>query len=1156
MNRFVKFFFLGLLLLQVLIAQVAHAACAKVSIELLQQLTVERVAFDAKLVITNGITDQSLDNIRVDVNITDSSGNVKSDIFFVRPPALTNISGALDGTGIVVAGSKGESHWLIIPSPGAGGESTTGTDYWVGATLSYTVNGNPEVVPINPAKITVKPMPQLVLDYFVPYQVIGDNPFTPQVESPVPYPLAVRVLNDGYGMATNLRIDSAQPKIVDNKQGLLINFRILGAAVNDSAVTPLLTVNFGDLASKKAATASWQMISTLMGRFESFSASFSHASELGGDLTSFIKKDAVKTHYLTHMVKVSLPGRDGRLDFLAEAIPGTTSTALPDTIFETEISYDAAGIASDRLPVTRLQSSQPERPTPQKPGVALSLPTVATGWIYTKLADPSQGLLRLLDVIRADGVHLDSHNFWVDQGVDPITYKKTWTLQFIDYRAPNTTTSGDYTILFAKPDVDTTPPTTTLIFDGPTIGANPAYITPQTRLLLTATDNDGGSGVDGMFKKVAGQDTDFVPALPFNLTTAGNYTVQFYSSDLAGNVENPVQSASVTVVAAAPVVSSFTATPTNFAPQAPKGIAAARTLDFSLSATSGVATLPVEIKISSGASFQADKIVRTLKGTATPGSALALRWDGKDSSGKLLPIGSYTAQAKVSDGLDNAADANAPVHSTTASMTVAIADWFNASAVDPNPAADQLHPKVSGTKIVWQDMRSGHGEIFLKDLAGGNALKIGSGIADHQYPAIDGNVVVWQDNRSGNWDIYGYDLASNTEFPISTAAGDQTQPVIAGNWVAWQDNRNGNLDVYAYNITTHETVPITSHERDQLHPAISGTTVSWEDYRHGLGEIYQYDLIARSERQASSGPADETLPAVSGATLVWTDRRNGQSDIFNADPVRGALRITYGTGDHSQAAVLSDLLVFTDYENGANDPNLSFRILSSGIGDRLTADPARQEEPAIGTGYVLWQDNRLVGETNPDRHFQIYVAPFTTEATVIEAQLKPGFNLVAVGSSLATQSALALIAAKGGELGTMRLLSHDPLHNTYTETTATTGTDFTPAKGVGLVIYAEKAGTLKLAESGETATYTLLPGTNQIGILTVPFGYSAYALAGSVGLDNIQSVRRFDTTTGSWQTVSLRPSAAGNELVGQDFAIQPGDGLVLTMKIRVDGWAP
>jgi hypothetical protein len=417
----------------------AHAACAKVSIEILQELTLERVAFDAKLVLTNGIPDQSLQNVRVDVVIRDFSGNVRNDVFFVRPPTLSGIGGALDGSGSVAPSGRGEAHWLIIPSPGAGfielngAIRQIGVDYLVGATLSYTVNGQPETVPINPAKITVKPMPQLVLDYFMPNQVLGDNPFTPQVEPPIPYPLAVRILNDGYGLANNLKIDSAQPKIVDNKQGLLVDFRILGASVNDGPVSPSLTVNFGNLGSKKVATASWNMISTLSGNFLEFKTSFSHASELGGELTSLMRE--TNSHYLTHMVKVNLPGRDNRLDFLADLNDAS------GYIYESEIPNGSTSMADAKAPVTvLLPAATPARPTTANPAVTLNLPTgSATGWIYTKLADPSQGMLKLLSVTRADGVKLDANNYWIDEGLDK-DYKKTWTLQFVDYRADANTT--------------------------------------------------------------------------------------------------------------------------------------------------------------------------------------------------------------------------------------------------------------------------------------------------------------------------------------------------------------------------------------------------------------------------------------------------------------------------------------------------------------------------------------------------------------------------------------------------------------------------------------------------------------------------------------------------------------------------------------------
>lgn len=1123
----------------------AHAACAKVSIEILQELTVERVAFDARLVITNGIPDQPLQNIRVDVVVRDFNGNVKNEVFFVRPPTLSGISGALDGSGMVAASGRGEAHWLIIPSPGAGyieqdgAIKQIGVDYWVGATLSYTVNGQPETVPINPAKITVKPMPQLVLDYFMPYQVLGDNPFTPQVEAPIPYPLAVRVLNDGYGVANNLKIDSAQPKIVDNKQGLLIDFKILGASVNDGAVTPSLTVDFGNLSSKKAGTAAWKMISTLSGRFIEFKTSFSHASELGGELTSLIRE--TNSHYLTHMVKVNLPGRDNRLDFLAD---------LNDSsgwIYESEIPNGSLNMADARSVVTVLiPVTTPSRPTSDNPVVSVKLPTgSANGWLYSKMADPSQGKLKLLAVTRGDGVKLDPNNFWIDEGLDK-DYKKIWTLQFVDYRADATTT-GVYLLTFTQPDVDTAPPITSLIFDGPSTGSSPTFITPQTRLLLTADDNPGGSGIEAMFRKVSGVDSDFIPALPFNLTGTGAYTVQFYSTDRSGNVE-PVNNAMVKVVDTAPVISSFRALPASFSPQAPKGIAAPRATEFAITASSSVSVLPVEIAISPGTTYQPDSVVRTLKGSAEPGKELRIAWDGRDKTGKIVASGSYSARIKVSDGLDNSQDSNAPSHTVIADATVTVAEWFVAAPLDPNPAADQKRPRISGSRVVWQDLRSGVWDIFYRNTHSGSSIKIPGVSAGRENPVIDGDLIVWQDRRSGSWELYGYNIATGQEIAIATGSGDKERPVVAGSWVAWQDKRNGNLDIYAKNLGSGEFIRVTDHERDQLHPALYGNTLVWEDYRHGLGEIYSFDLMTKSERQLVTGSADIYAPAIYGQTLVWTDRRNGQADIYTLVPGRSATRLTYAAGDHSQAAINGDLLVYTDYETSPDDPNLSFRVLSTGVGGRLVSDAARQEESAVSGDMVVWQDNR-------DGKYQIYGAPLSVESLPVEVTIKPGYNLLAIGSRLATpyNTAAKFITAFRESHGIERILAYDQLHNSYREATATEG-DFTISPGMALTIYANKTAVLTVADPGESSGYTLLSGVNQLGILAAPYGYNAYDMLQSLGLDNVLSLRRFDAETGLWRSVAVRAGTNGNELVGSNFPINPGDGLIVTMKNRLDNW--
>jgi len=75
--------------------------------------------------------------------------------------------------------------------------------------------------------------------------------------------------------------------------------------------------------------------------------------------------------------------------------------------------------------------------------------------------------------------------------------------------------------------------------------------------------------------------------------------------------------------------------------------------------------------------------------------------------------------------------------------------------------------------------------------------------------------------------------------------------------------------------------------------------------------------------------------------------------------------------------------------------------------------------------------------------------------------------------------------------------------------------------------------------------------------LIFPVSSSAlYDLMRAVGLENIQSVRRFNTKTGSWETSAERETGTGLEIVGIDFPIFSGEGLAITMKIRVDGWRP
>ena len=425
-----------------------NSLCARVKIEIEQELTLERQAFDAHMRITNGLNTISIENVKVEVKFTDKDGNPvtatsdpndTSALFFIRVDTMEGIND-VDGAGTVAPSSTADIHWLIIPAPGSAEENPKGTLYYVGATLSYTIGGEEHVTDVSPDYIYVKPMPELVLDYFLPNDVYGDDAFTPEIEPPVPFSLGVRVKNNGFGTAKNLRIKSAQPKIVENKNQLLIGFTITGSEVNGNPWTNSLLVDFGDIDSGKCGTARWTMECTLSGKFVEFTADFTHSDELGGEVTSLI--DAVNTHFLIHDVLVDMAGRDDVKDFLAE--DGDNMTV-----------YESDGVDTPVTDQSTLSNLTHVSTTGTTEVYELSTP-VTQGFMYVKLSDPTGGAKVVKRVIREDGKELDLSNAWMSKERNQ---DHTWSYYFnlFDFN-----TSGHYQVIFDEPEAG--PPAPVLEF--------------------------------------------------------------------------------------------------------------------------------------------------------------------------------------------------------------------------------------------------------------------------------------------------------------------------------------------------------------------------------------------------------------------------------------------------------------------------------------------------------------------------------------------------------------------------------------------------------------------------------------------------------------------------------------------------------------------
>ncbi|MDF1589871.1 MAG: PKD domain-containing protein [Desulfobacterales bacterium] len=413
------------------------SVCADVKIEIKQELTLERQAFDAHMRINNGLSHIMLKNVAATVSFKDAAGNTiraSSDpddadaLFFVRIDSLQNID-AVDGSGAVSPASSADIHWLIIPAPGSSNGLNAGTLYYVGATLSYTIGGETHTTEVTPDYIFVKPMPALTLDYFLPTDVFGDDPWTAETEASVPFSLGVRVKNTGAGTAKALKIDSAQPKIVDNDQGLLIGFVIEGSEVNGKPATASLLADFGDIAPDGAKAARWFMTCTLSGRFVDFRANFSHSDELGGQLTSLF--EAARTHYSVRDVLADLPGRDTVRDFLAKE----SADSQIYTLYESNGQNTAVTNQSANSSLVLASSTDAES------RYTLSAPATA-GFMVVTLPDPHNGQKILKQVLRSDGKVIKPENAWLSKKQQA---DHTWQ-HFVNLFDVNTTNS--YTFIF------------------------------------------------------------------------------------------------------------------------------------------------------------------------------------------------------------------------------------------------------------------------------------------------------------------------------------------------------------------------------------------------------------------------------------------------------------------------------------------------------------------------------------------------------------------------------------------------------------------------------------------------------------------------------------------------------------------------------------
>jgi RHS repeat-associated protein len=509
--------------------------CATVKLQINQTATLTRSAFSGTLSITNSEGTGAMTNVVMNINITDAQGNPANGKFFISSPSYSGSFSVVNGHATLPDHTTGTIAFTFIPNDSAA--SSAPTLYRIGGTIGFTDPAGGAIgIAVFPATITVLPQAQLKLNYFLQRDVIGADPFSSQVVTPEPAILGLLVTNVGLGTANNLSITTAQPQIIENEKGLLVNFQIIGTQVGAQQVTPSLQVNFGNIAPGQTADADFLLLSSLQGIFTNFTASFTHSDALGGLDTSLIK--SVRTHTLIHAGNFNFPGSTGAIDYLAEdnANPGN----LPDTV------YFSNGTTAPVHIATNVQSSA---------GTAVRTfkvtASVTSGWNYIQLPDPGAAYT-LSQVVRSDGkvMRVRDEAWTTDRTINAAGRGTVdYELHILDLDS-----TGSYTVTYVP--VQQTAPTSS-------VTALPAF-SPNS--FTVSWSGSGGLGALSFSIYVSDNSGAFMPWLTASTQTSAIYTgvsghvYGFYSvaTDSAGNqqaVPTAAQASTHIGIVAPPVLS-------------------------------------------------------------------------------------------------------------------------------------------------------------------------------------------------------------------------------------------------------------------------------------------------------------------------------------------------------------------------------------------------------------------------------------------------------------------------------------------------------------------------------------------------------------------------------------------------------------------------
>lgn len=395
----------------------SSSVCSSITLQFTQKMVMTRQAFRGTLTVFNGNEQEAMKDVKLTLTVTDEKGNIAmKDKFQVNPEKLEGFNGKLDFTDgwTLDAQKEGVATVLFIPTKKAA--PTVETRYAFGGTLSYVdpFTGLEVTRDLTPITLTVKPSPNLDLTYFMQRDIKGDDPLTKEVEPSEEAEFSLLINNLGYGDATNVKMFTNQPEIVDNEKGLKVKFELMSSQLNGQEKTLALggsvSTDFGNIPAHSTSYAQWWIKSSLLGHFTDYDVTATHLTSYGNKDLSLLND--VTIHELIRSIDVT-KGDKTLKGFMTNDIVDADDT--PDMLYLSDGEIEKVNVAASSS-ITKTSDTE----------YTLTITPSEEGWNYGNLSDPTYGVSALKSVTRAsDGKQISLRNFWqtdrtLRDGKDPL----------------------------------------------------------------------------------------------------------------------------------------------------------------------------------------------------------------------------------------------------------------------------------------------------------------------------------------------------------------------------------------------------------------------------------------------------------------------------------------------------------------------------------------------------------------------------------------------------------------------------------------------------------------------------------------------------------------------------------------------------------------